>query len=539
MPEFQGLIQKIHINKFRKFKNLEIKCGNHLTIIAGQNGTQKTTLLGLLAHPFSMSKKDPEDDNTLDDTDFTNSFYEFRTINGQKFQSKFARKFKLDPKLEKAGDHEYTLFLTNHNLGKDGKFTLESILRDRKNSSLRLWKKKARNAGDGYMPYPVIYLSLKRVSPIGEEKTIKSTPPNLSADEQEFLYKCYKEILLSPFGEYESNQLKSSNKSTLVAHPKDYGALTISAGQDNLGSILTAILSFKRLKDTFPTEYKGGLLFIDEIESTLYPASQEQLLKHLLKFSSDLNLQIFCTTHSLTVLTAALKVPYSYHCNVNYLKLSNDNIVVENNLTVDQITAHLTLNPLSSPPTKKIRVYTEDSEARLFIKTLLPRRLLSRIELVDVSLGAEELIKLKKSKIPEFTENLIILDGDKSKHSINNKNVITLPSNVGPDQLLFEFLNGLPDDDEFWPDTHTTGSYSKQICFKTYHTPTSSTKGELRTFYKNWFKEQSENKYWGERKLSAFKHWCTCNPNEKDAFNTKFIDTFNYIAKKKKIPLIE
>lgn len=63
MSEFQGIIEKIHILKFRKFIDLEIKCGRKLTVIAGQNGTQKTTLLGLLAHPFSMSKKNPDDEN--------------------------------------------------------------------------------------------------------------------------------------------------------------------------------------------------------------------------------------------------------------------------------------------------------------------------------------------------------------------------------------------------------------------------------------------------------------------------------------------
>lgn len=97
MANFSGIIEKIHIAKFRKFQNLTIRCGRKLTVIAGQNGTQKTTLLGLLAHPFSMSKKNPDDDEKIvsEDTSAV-SFSEFKTIQGRLFQSKFANKFKFD-----------------------------------------------------------------------------------------------------------------------------------------------------------------------------------------------------------------------------------------------------------------------------------------------------------------------------------------------------------------------------------------------------------------------------------------------------------
>lgn len=97
LSEFQGIIEKAHILKFRKFIDLEIKCGRKLTVIAGQNGTQKTTLLGLLAHPFSMSKKNPDDENieSMAEDGQEKDFSEAKTIQGHTFQSKFARKFKL------------------------------------------------------------------------------------------------------------------------------------------------------------------------------------------------------------------------------------------------------------------------------------------------------------------------------------------------------------------------------------------------------------------------------------------------------------
>ena len=41
------LIKKINIEKFRGFNNIEFELGENITVIAGQNGTQKTTILGL------------------------------------------------------------------------------------------------------------------------------------------------------------------------------------------------------------------------------------------------------------------------------------------------------------------------------------------------------------------------------------------------------------------------------------------------------------------------------------------------------------
>ena len=97
MSEFQGIIEKVHIRKFRKFIDLEIKCGKKLTVIAGQNGTQKTTLLGLLAHPFSMSKINPDDENVVTTSEDSpkRDFSESKTIQGHTFLSKFADSFAL------------------------------------------------------------------------------------------------------------------------------------------------------------------------------------------------------------------------------------------------------------------------------------------------------------------------------------------------------------------------------------------------------------------------------------------------------------
>lgn len=46
-------IRGITIKKFRSLKNRNLNLGKYLTVITGKNGTMKSSLLGLLAHPFS------------------------------------------------------------------------------------------------------------------------------------------------------------------------------------------------------------------------------------------------------------------------------------------------------------------------------------------------------------------------------------------------------------------------------------------------------------------------------------------------------
>ena len=43
---------------------------------------------------------------------------------------------------------------------------------------------------------------------------------------------------------------------------------TCSAGEGNVGRVLTTILSFKRLKDEYGKAYKGGILLIDELDAS-------------------------------------------------------------------------------------------------------------------------------------------------------------------------------------------------------------------------------------------------------------------------------
>ena len=48
-------ITKVYIEKFRGFHQQAFQVGSQITAIAGQNGTQKSTLLGMITQVFTLS----------------------------------------------------------------------------------------------------------------------------------------------------------------------------------------------------------------------------------------------------------------------------------------------------------------------------------------------------------------------------------------------------------------------------------------------------------------------------------------------------
>jgi hypothetical protein len=225
------IINRIEIQKFRGFKNVEFKLGSQLTVIAGKNGTQKTTILGMLSQPFTI-------------TDDTNPLKNEVPLSGGSFKSAFKEKFKLSDTFDKPKTHVWTLHLNS-----DAKpFVLESIPRGKK-GDIRFWRKGDRAKGSGYIQLPVIFLSLQRLFPIGEDnKLTASAAITLTPQEETFFKDYHNKIMLSTDTLGNLNYLQSPSKNTLGINTDNYDWKQNSAGQDNLGKILLAVLSFKRLK---------------------------------------------------------------------------------------------------------------------------------------------------------------------------------------------------------------------------------------------------------------------------------------------------
>ena len=500
------IIKKISIKKFRGFEDSEFRLGSSLTVIAGQNGTQKTTLLGLLSQPFSITNKQ-------------HPLYGEKPLCGGNFRSAFAEKFKLSNKFDKAKSHEWTLYFYNKE-----PFTVESIKRAPSESNIRFWKKGDRSKGSGYIQMPVIYLSLSRLFPIGEDDDLNTSDEvKLTAEEFEFYEKWHNKILCIPdIKMTEANYLASKQKNTIGANTNFYDWRMNSAGQDNIGKILLAILSFKRLKNKGGGGYSGGILVIDELDATLYPASQLELLKALRRFASRINLQIIFTTHSLNILKESYSLSdnpkFKDQVNIIYLERLDNKIIPREDLSYKSISRRLNVLAGKQAQYRKIITFVEDKEGEIFVKALLKTSKCTKLKFIKQSLGCKELIGLSRQKVPAFNfpDSLIFLDGDVSKKGIVKlKNILIMPGMNSPEQLLAKFLYELKDSHLLWGSL--AEDYSKQVAFREY------TLEEIlhdREKSKKWFRSQQQ--YWGRGCAKLINAWIKENKKEVEEFRLEF-----------------
>jgi len=76
-------LKKLRIADFRHIKDTKIVFGNKLTIISGQNGTGKSSILGWIAQLCDFKKKNKRLNDELFKEDFRNVF-KFCPINDLK-----------------------------------------------------------------------------------------------------------------------------------------------------------------------------------------------------------------------------------------------------------------------------------------------------------------------------------------------------------------------------------------------------------------------------------------------------------------------
>lgn len=441
-------LDKIHIKSFRALKNIEIELGNRLTVICGKNGTSKSSILGLAAHAFNFEK------------DYTsNEELPYRTITGNKYVSLYKDHLRISQQFDAVGSMDVNIQIHDGYTQEDAVCDMEFQKRGdsepritvRNNSTV---KGKEANTSRKFT-HPVIFLSLRRLYPIVNRKDYKKIEYDyLHAEKAIQFIKLNNELLNR--SATAATGTDSEIKST-VAHTDKYDQDSVSAGEDNAGQIILAIMSFRKLKEEYKN-YKGGLLLIDEADSALFPAAQIKLIDMLHREARELNLQVILTSHSPTLIQHAYELGKQYQKDLRIIYLSDtygDIQVCEdyswNDIDADLNTKTVTYNNNISLP--KINVYFEDKEAYGFFQELtLYKKFKKFINLYpDISLGCSNYIQLAKKKIPEFSRNSIIcLDGDAKKSSKGINSIVVLPSELSPEQLIFEYLYNLPKNNGIW-----------------------------------------------------------------------------------------
>ncbi|MDM2817754.1 AAA family ATPase [Citrobacter sp. Cpo102] len=551
-------LKKINVVKFRGLKNINIEFGSRLTVICGKNGTSKSTILGIIAQIFSFTKdlsKNPEVDLT-----------QYKTLTNGTFKSAFSEHFRLSEQFDTAGSMEVRISVydgaSNKHLEKLTLGLYSSSDRDKSRPIVRgndsiPGKNQSRN-----VTHPVIFLSLARLLPI----TLRT---DYSTRDVQYINENSDDIRIM------SNQLLLKNNGcsvtatkgtidSMVVHGDNYDHQSVSVGEDNVGQLIQAIFSFKRLKELY-ADYHGGILLIDEADAGLFPAAQLELINILAKAAKKYDLQIIMTSHSPLIIEDIFNRSKqdANGFKTIYLTDTYGDIKTKDNLSWADINADLhvetvKINDEISLP--KANVYFEDKEGFDFFKQLIIDRRINRIlnPLGNINISCTAILDLMARKIPEFTiKSLVVLDGDvaldnsdNAKKAKKERSLCLLPSILPPDQMIFEFLYNLPPDDTYWDnknrftkavfmkitkDIITTlkiGNYpiDLQNSIENYKKSNKNHGGVVRKLFKDFahtpeFLAQVK----GRVKDNPYRYWVEKHPVESDNFKHELIKNLKII----------
>lgn len=451
-------LNKLQVIKFRGLKDVNIEFGSKLTVICGKNGTSKSTILGIVAQIFSFSKDQSKKPVTV----LTN----YKTLTNRSFKSAFNEHFRLSEEYDTAGSMDVKISLYDANVNKH----LDKLTLGLYGYKDRVKARPIVRGNDGIpganqsrnVTHPVIYLSLARLLPITLRTDYATRDVQYISDNSEEIRVMNNQLLLKTTG--STVTATKGVIDSMVVHSDNYDHESVSVGEDNVGQIIQAIFSFKRLKETYP-DYHGGILLIDEADAGLFPAAQYELIKILTKAAKQYDLQIIMTSHSPLIIEDIYNRSKQDHKSFKtiYLTDTYGDIKTRNNLSWPDINADLHVQTVKIDEDlnlPKANVYFEDREGFDFFKQLIIDRKINKIinPLGNINISCSAILDLMARKIPEFTsKSLIVLDGDvandngdNAKKAKKEKNLCLLPHTLPPDQMIFEFLYNLPPDDDYW-----------------------------------------------------------------------------------------
>lgn len=364
-------IDGLVIDDFRKFKGETVHLGSELSVFSGRNGTMKSTILALIAHPFSSNEKDIQ--NKIMSTDIKD------VLN---------LSLKKDDRLQ-TNPYMYHIRLTVDN---DEKLTVPvRVYLDSTRKRHRIVVSGSAK-GDGNFVLPVEYLNFRRLFPLVDTSAKNSEPVQYTSEETTWISKLYERVFLrtdfSNFSDLTSTISSKNDKHSLGPSGRNatYDVKTISSGEDELTAFADAMISLTRIhKKNQENGIKSltGLLVIDEFESGFHPSAQINLLHSINQWARENKVQVILNTHSLFLIQALYtkfsdQLKYDNVC-LNFIEtMTGDgkNLKITTNPPFRIAYKELTLQNLKeSSNLIKTKVICEDDVAKYFIQRLLKTKL--------------------------------------------------------------------------------------------------------------------------------------------------------------------
>ena len=539
------MIESLHIMHYRKIKDLDLEFSPHINIISGTNGTCKSSLLHIISNSFK----------TVNTT--------CSWVNDKKCLEIIKKIVKvINPKVESLtrGDKKYndpakgrkgTLFTAKYFNGTSLDFRRHNSTLDNRYAIKPYYRK---GTVDSLPSCLVIYLGLSRLFPFGEfqnDEEVKAIKESLPLPYQHEISSIYKQLTGLTIS-FTSPQ-KMGDIKIRAEFSSDYEGIdsnTISAGEDNLFILISALVSLKYFYNSIQSNQPvESILLIDELDATLHPSLQFKLLDLFNQYSHDYKIQIFITTHSLSLIEHALEKKH----NVIYLIDNINSVIKLDSPDIHKIKMHLyTITRNDIYINKAIPIFTEDEEARIFLNVLFDyyieknkesfAKVRNLFHIVNANIGADNLLGIFEDiyLLKSTMQAICILDGDQRNKRDINKNVIVLPGDESPEKLVMDYSIQLYDnDDPFWKDETIINIGYTKIYYRDNIYPEirnieekiqelrakgESTKGVTRKLSKRVF---NRHKHFFEL---LFRHWVSNAENEEQI--EKFFGDLHIMFKK-------
>lgn len=309
----------------------------------------------------------------------------------------------------------------------------------------------------------VIYLGLARLYAYGEyNQEIAKIRQSLPDEYFEIIREIYKSFTGVVIENEEMEAMKGiKRRAKFSTNIEGIDSNTISAGEDNLLIIITALVSLRYYYENItPFDGTNSILLIDEMDATLHPAYQYKLMDLFNQYATAYHIKFVFTSHSLSLLEYAYekknKVIYLLD-NITSVKEMEDSDIYKIKMYLRNKTKEdIYLN-------RCIPVFTEDNEARTFVKCLFDyydreygadfKKVRSLFHFVEANVSGDALKSIfKDNQLTRSTmRSICILDGDKRNDADLQYFMTALPGTESPEKMMFDYAIELfKNDNDFW-----------------------------------------------------------------------------------------
>jgi len=526
-------IKNIELVKFRSLKDRIFELGDYITVISGKNGTMKSTLMGLIAHPFDSIGKSVDPFGNKLKTDFSDVFNLSEKYDREKYKYFISLEIKEDKILKEPVDFYYNK--------SDNRFRLVP---------------SGRNKGDGNFTLNTSYVNLRRLFPMVDTDSKPDSSITYSKEEEKFIENFYSKLLQKQ--SFSSVEAVADNKLKTTLGPANsyYDYESISSGEDNLGHIVNKLIGFMRHTNK-DKSLSNGIFCIDEFESSLHPVVQIRLFEFLLSWAKANNVQIIISTHSLYLISHILNRKDELNntdilinmISTAYVEANNFNII--KNPPYEFAYKELTFKDYTTTSEEEIHqidIICEDDIAKDFIDKILKTREIKKYinyitnlsEDVDHKGNSYSALASLCINGPKLLENsIVVFDADVPEEKLNKIKQFDFfiklpdPENLPIEKRIVKYIIELPGNHQFFHEFNAEKDkfLSDFTDFDINLNQPDYTKCSVKP-YKNW----------SDSDIRKFKRIVTFyirnNESITNNFRTKFIELLNRKLKQKSLPPI-